>query len=197
MIHANQDTLRELHIIGLYVNLVPVRIFDLLTHLEIHMPYGCDISGLEFVFRHAIGLESLVLNAPWSLISLPLDTNTKTLPSLSSLRLSTLKPRSSRSICGLIRGRVSLQRLYLCPGDCWSEIFPIIKDLPALRVLGLETSGEDVDLEFIALHLPPTIESLQLILSWDDEVSFAPLVLDLHASQQITHLLASFISMEY
>jgi hypothetical protein len=192
MIDANQDTLRELHIIGLHVDKLPVRIFDSLTHLEIYILEG-EISGLPFVFHHAVRLESLVL-AGWRWEPfLPFDTNPDILPRLSSFYISAFPLRSSRiweNVCNLIGRRGLLQRLSLKLPSDWSQIL-IIKDLPALRVLGLNAGHQDA-LTVIALYLPPKLESLYLELVWNDDISLEPLVLNQRTLRQMT-LLTDFV----
>jgi hypothetical protein len=185
MIVANQDTLRELDVLGPYLDLVPVQILDSLTYLGIWGPEGED--ALPFIFRHAGRLESLVLTGLSHPQILSLDMNTAILPRLSSLCIATdaasCSQESWRIIGNFIRGRMSLQRLRLCLRSTWSdfhEILPIIKDLPALRILHLSTGNDDDwDLEFLALHIPPTVESLRLWLGTTKNME--PLVTDLRA----------------
>jgi hypothetical protein len=191
IIDANHDTLRELDLLGPCVGDVPVRIFNSLTHLEIYVPYEEALSGLSLVFHHASGLESLVLAGDIWPSDLSLETNAECLPRLSSFHLSTTTfslASEWQMICDFIRDRVSLRRLCLRVQTDWSnvyEILPIIKNLPALMTLGLHTGNDDIDLEFLALHLPPTLESLHLVLHWNASymniLSLAPLVLDPYA----------------
>jgi hypothetical protein len=116
--------------------------------------------------------------------------NTAILPRLASLHISGAPYCSQESwqiIGNFIRGRMSLQRLCLRLRTSWSdfhEILPIIKDLPALKTLSLPVGTYHCDMEFLALHIPPTIESLYLLLprkSNYDVSSLEPLVTNLCA----------------
>ena len=79
IIHANHATLRELHVLCDYLSDIPVQIFSSLTHLEIFVSYGHRLTDLPLVFRHAGGLESLVLAGDIWLQDLSLETNVETL----------------------------------------------------------------------------------------------------------------------
>jgi len=181
IVDANSGTLRELTLLGPHVIDMPIRVFSALTHLEIAVPSGEELTGLELVFHHAAYLESLSL-AGWLGFDTfhILQTNSSSLPRLSSFQLLSLDyPVSAECytmLCDFLRGRTLLQRLSLRLAAPWTTVcmvLLVIKDLPAIRALGLHTGEVELpiilDFAWLGYHLPTTLEALHLAIFWDSD----------------------------
>ena len=204
---ASLRTLRELDLLGSLVGEVPIRAFNALTHLEICVTVGTQLRGLELVFHHAVCLESLVLAGAIDFnVYAILQAGSSALPRLVSFHLSSLVIGGGTgveymAISDFIRERFSLQRLSLHLSSPWSEvrtILPILRDLPALRTLGLCTGfhlPNDAILE-LASYLPLTIHLLHLDIDWNDRImdvrTLAPLV-----NVQLLFLLRSILNASF
>jgi hypothetical protein len=173
-----------------HLDALPEEISNSLTHLEIYAPQKEDPGRLSRFFQHTSNLESLIITGKTGLwpVASSLYSNRKNLPRLSSFHLSIAYPYhiGISKISKFIRDMESLKRLCLRLRTKWSNFSRIllsIKNLPALTTLGLHTGDDKVDLEFLALHLPPTLENLHLALYWNAStmniLSLAPLVFDL------------------
>jgi hypothetical protein len=188
IVNANSATLTELDLLGSHVGDVPIRIFTALTHLEICVPEGEELRGLDLVFHHAGGLESLLLVGEMAGdVFRALQKNSSSLPRLSSFQLISYNefdgPEECTMVCDFIRERFLLQRFSLRLCAPWSTVrmvLPIVMELPKLRALGfhIEDHGEIpiIDFLFLACHLPSTLEALQLSIPWGNYLTLTPLV---------------------
>jgi hypothetical protein len=147
--------------------------------LEIYVPIGTELRGLELVFHHTVGLESLVLAGAIGLdVYLIFQRSFSSLPQLISFQLcSDFDSRDEEflAISRFIHGR-PLRRLCLRLRASWEVfrvILPAVRELSDLQVLGLYTGycqrlAYD-DFEHLALHLPSTLRSLHLAIMWDPQ----------------------------
>ncbi|CAA7258956.1 unnamed protein product [Cyclocybe aegerita] len=187
------SNLTSLRITASDVRGVPIRLYSQLKGLEIFGTIGDDeeLVGLDLVFRYATSLESLSLVGYFvpAMFSFFLPFSSDTLPHLTSFRLScdysTLGESNDwelQSLCQFLQGRALLRRLYLrIPTITWGHVmslFPTIKDLAGLEVLGLHTGKEFIAedaLYSLAQILSPKLRALHLGIRWDG-ASILPLV---------------------
>lgn len=165
----NTNTLRRLSLPPNLCALLPVRLFDNITHLHMNMdyaPYPGDAElDLNFALRHTTRLESLSLPMHREREMISLYDNGNALTNLVSLQLrfhyQQLPSPEEDRLLYFLRERRRLRRLYLQfeesnnPVYC-QEIFLLLKELPNLRVLGLNPCH---------LTLPDTVGVLQYSLA--------------------------------
>jgi hypothetical protein len=186
--------LQSLRITATHVRSVPIRVYNNLTDLEIMFTNGDaeEYVGLDIVFHHATGLESLTLVGfiiPELFSFLP-HSSAACLPRLGSFRLSCELAESTHIgaeeislLGGFLQDRPLLRRLYLrIPSMTWfdtSRIIFILKNLRGLEVLGLHTGrnslGEHELIDVLANNLSPKLHALHLAINWGGE-SLLPLV---------------------
>jgi len=177
IINSNSATLRKLTLNGIYIGDMPIRVFNSLTQLEISFSQAEGFRGMDFVFHHATGLESLSLVGYINFDMFPLLRKYSTaLPHLTSFRLSSLLEQATeehwQGICEFLRGRVALRKLclrLLGPWKALDAVFPVISGMSELQVLGLHTGrglSEEEDYAYLASCLPPKLMALNIAISW-------------------------------
>ncbi|KAJ7496853.1 hypothetical protein FB451DRAFT_1359376 [Mycena latifolia] len=174
------NPVQELVVLSSHVGLLPIRLCNNLTRLDICVPQFGDLVGIDLLFRHALFLESLSLVGyiePALFADLPKEPSV--LPRLTSFRLSCefwdqeTTEMHVPLLSEFLSRRPSLRRLYIrLPGvrlDVAMAIATVIGKLECLRVLGFHAGYEPLH-ESAALHLAdalsPQIEALQLCLPW-------------------------------
>jgi hypothetical protein len=147
----NTNELRRVSLPSNLWALLPIRLFDNLTdlHMDCLGKAGLD---LNFALHHTAHLKSLSL--PFGStdqereIIAALHDNGSTLTNIVSLQLRFHQQVSTSDedrLFHFLRERRKLQRLYLeyaqplnGPSDCHRKLFLLFKQLPNLRVLGLD-----------------------------------------------------------
>ncbi|KAJ6593413.1 hypothetical protein B0H19DRAFT_1090212 [Mycena capillaripes] len=171
------NPIQELAILSAHVGLLPIRVCNNLTQLDICVPQYGELVGLGLVFRHTPLLESLSLVGyiePTAFVDLPKESDV--LPRLTSFRLSCEfwdQEIHVPHLSEFLSRRPSLCRLYIrLPGlrlDAVLAIATVVGKLEHLRVLGFHAGHEPLD-EAAALHLADQLstklEALQLALPW-------------------------------
>jgi hypothetical protein len=194
--NSSWKTLRELDLLGPLVGSVPIRIFSSLTHLEICVLSDGTLTGLELVFHHAVCLESLTLAGAIGFDVFQIfQRNPSAFPQLVSFQLSSSLLRHNdeecSAICEFIRGRFSLQRLCLrlsCPWKQVGMILPIVKEFPALQVLGFDVGYCFCDdFENLVSHFPPTLRALHLTVNMRNDLTDVGLLTPLVATKFYSH----------
>lgn len=177
---VDTNPIRELVLLSTHVGLLPIRVCNTLTRLDICVPQFGELVGIDLLFRHALFLESLSLVGyiePPLFADLPKDPSV--LPRLTSFRLSCefwdqdVTEMHVPLLSEFLNRRPSLRRLYLrLPGvrlEVAMALATVIAKLDSLRVLGFHAGYEPLH-ETAALHfadqLSPKIEALQLSLPW-------------------------------
>ncbi|KAJ7188761.1 hypothetical protein C8R46DRAFT_1055704 [Mycena filopes] len=174
------NPIQELVLLSAHVGLLPIRVCNNLTQLDICVPQSGELVGLDLVFRHALLLESLSLVGyiePPTFADLP--ANPAVLPRLTSFRLSCefwnqeLTETHVPLICEFLSRRASLRRLYIRLPDQRLDIIiamaTVIGKLEGLRVLGFHAGYEplhEVAAIQLAEQLSTKLEALQLSLPW-------------------------------
>jgi hypothetical protein len=183
---VESNPIQELVVLSSHVGLLPIRLCNSLTQLDICVPQFGELVGIDLVFRHALFLESLSLVGyiePSIFADLPKESGV--LLRLTSFRLSCefwdqdTTEMHVPLLSEFLSRRPSLRRLYIrLPGvrlEVALAIATVIKKLDCLRVLGFHAGYEPLH-ETAALHLAESlstnIEALQLSL---------PFFSDLHA----------------
>jgi hypothetical protein len=179
-------TLESLRLCATHIGSVPIRVYSGLRELEI---FGTlleeeELSGLDAMFHHATSLESLSIGGfiHYAFASfLPRYSSTRTLPKLTSFRLSTENQESFNepefcALCAFLEGRSSLRRLYLRLPELRHEqtirLLLVIKDLKGLEVLGLHTGRDYIDVDTLIMivdSLSPNLRALHLAINWGGE----------------------------
>ncbi|KAJ7772069.1 hypothetical protein DFH07DRAFT_913846 [Mycena maculata] len=174
------NPIHELVLISTHVGLLPIRVCNTLTQLDICVPQFGELVGIDLIFRHALFLESLSLVGyiePPLFADLPKEPNI--LPRLTSFRLSCeFWDQDATEIhipllSEFLSRRPSLRRLYIrLPGvrlKVAMAVATVISKLESLRVLGFHAGYEPLH-EAAALHfaeqLSPKLVALQLSLPW-------------------------------
>jgi len=137
-----------------------------------------ELRGMDLVFHHATGLESLSLRGLDSSIFPILGKYSSALPHLTSFRFSVVRcnitAENWRDLCEFLQKRVLLRRLLLYLPAEWaivSTIFPVIEKMPELSVLGLDTgfSGQELSREefaCLATILSPKLTAMAITICW-------------------------------
>jgi hypothetical protein len=174
------NPIHELVLLSTHIVLLPIRVCNTLTRLDICVPQFEELVGLDLVFRHAQFLESLSLVGyiePPVFADLPKDP--AVLPRLTSFRISCefwdqdATEMHVPLLSEFLSRRPSLRRLYIrLPGvrlEVALAIATVIGKLEGLRVLGFHAGYEPL-YEAAALHLADQLstklEALQLALPW-------------------------------
>ncbi|KAJ7030017.1 hypothetical protein C8F04DRAFT_1115047 [Mycena alexandri] len=174
------NPIQELVLLSAHVGLLPIRVCNNLTQLDICVPQYGELVGLDLVFRHALSLESLSLvGYTEPLIFADLPTNPTVLPRLTSFRLSCEFWNQEATeahvplLCEFLSQRASLRRLYIRIPDQRLDIImalaTVIGKLDCLRVLGFHAGYEplhEVASLQLAEQLSTKLEALQLALPW-------------------------------
>ncbi|KAJ7503042.1 hypothetical protein B0H11DRAFT_1854265 [Mycena galericulata] len=177
---VDANPLRELVLLSTHVGLLPIRVCNTLTQLDICVPQFGELVGLDLLFRHALFLESFSLVGyiePTLFADLPKDPGV--LPRLTSFRLSCefwdedVTEMHVPLLSEFLSRRPSLRRLYIrLPAvrlEVAMAVATVIAKLESLRVLGFHAGYEPLH-EAAALHvadqLSSKIEALQLSLPW-------------------------------
>ncbi|KAJ6589934.1 hypothetical protein DFH09DRAFT_976452 [Mycena vulgaris] len=196
------NPIQELVVLSSHVGLLPIRLCNSLTQLDICVPQFGDLVGIDLLFRHALFLESLSLVGyiePLLFADLPKEPGV--LPRLTSFLLSCefWDPDTTEMhvplLSEFLSRRPSLRRLYIrLPGvrlEVAMAIATVIGKLECLRVLGFHAGYEPLH-EAAAHHLAdalsPKLEALQLSLPWFSDLhvrTWYPLLTKL---QQFPHL---------
>ncbi|KAF8161324.1 hypothetical protein B0H34DRAFT_652695 [Crassisporium funariophilum] len=178
--------IRNLRILATQIVNVPIRVFNVLTALDICCTTEPQetIVGLDLIFHHATALESLSFIGSFSqeLFTFFPRSGSSSLPSLNSFRLSldidavfVFFEIYAWALCDFLKGRTALRRLYLrLPAmqngsDFRTQLIETVRDLQGLEVLGLHTghgslSGHDVDI--LARSLSVNLRALHLAFVW-------------------------------
>ncbi|KAJ6497570.1 hypothetical protein C8R45DRAFT_131548 [Mycena sanguinolenta] len=175
-----KNPIQELVLLSTHVVLLPIRVCNNLTQLDICVPQFEDLVDLDLVFRHAQFLESLSLVGyiePQAFADLPKDPSV--LPRLTSFRLSCEFWDSEATemhvhlLSEFLSRRSSLRRLYIrLPAvrlEVALAIATVIGKLEHLRVLGFHAGYEPLHEEaavLLAEELSTKLEALQLALPW-------------------------------
>ncbi|KAJ7350604.1 hypothetical protein DFH08DRAFT_695377 [Mycena albidolilacea] len=174
------NPIHELVLLSTHIVLLPIRVCNTLTRLDICVPQFEELVGLDLVFRHAQFLESLSLVGyiePPVFADLPKDP--AVLPRLTSFRISCefwdqdATEMHVPLLSEFLSRRPSLRRLYIrLPGvrlEVALAIATVIGKLEGLWVLGFHAGYEPL-YEAAALHLADQLstklEALQLALPW-------------------------------
>ncbi|KAJ7270061.1 hypothetical protein B0H12DRAFT_1094270 [Mycena haematopus] len=194
--------IQELVLLSTHVVLLPIRVCNNLTQLDICVPQFEDLVGLDLVFRHAQFLESLSLVGyiePHAFADLPKDPSI--LPRLTSFRLSCefwdqdITEMHVPLLSEFLSRRPFLRRLYIrLPAvrlEVALAIATVIGKLEYLRVLGFHAGYEPLHEEAAALlaqELSTKLEALQLALPWYSDLHVRTWYPLLNKLQQIPNL---------
>ena len=167
----------SLRLCSSYVQNIPVRICNTLTELDLLMTIGDEeeLIGLDAVFRHATGLESLsIVGFVSPLIFSFLENAVGTMPRLASFRISDDMSEYSyqdmTAISTFLADR-PLRRLFLrVPAirSNRSSLVALVSSNQHLEVLGLHTgiNSTDTDMLTIVRSLPRTLRALHVAMDW-------------------------------
>ncbi|KAF7782724.1 hypothetical protein Agabi119p4_2100 [Agaricus bisporus var. burnettii] len=188
--------LQALAIDGIWVERIPVWVYNQLTCLELISGNYDDQINLDFICHHCPLLESLsFVGEVHARICLTLPKET-TFQRLHSLRLSCKWHTPGHgstvdhilSLTSFLQSHNTLRRLYL---RVFEDIMIVpslpsflrsIQELSHLEVFGLHTGYEDLTQEMLAYlltYLPLGLKALNLAMSWDtNSGSHAALLMD-------------------
>ncbi|KAJ7647708.1 hypothetical protein FB45DRAFT_894215 [Roridomyces roridus] len=202
---VDRNPIEELVILSTHVGLLPIRICNTLTQLDICVPQFGELVGIDLLFRHALLLESLSLVGhiePALLADLPRDPTV--LPRLTSFRLSCeywdqeLTEMHVPLLSEFLARRPSLRRLYVrLPGvrlEVAMALATVIAELDSLRVLGFHAGYEplyEAAARNLADKLSPKLEALQLSLPWYSDLhvrTWYPLLAKLQQCHRLSFL---------
>lgn len=171
--------LHALSINPVWVDRIPVWVYNNLTVLEITGEDPSDIINFDFVCHHCPALEELsITGLVHSDICRGLPEET-TFPRLHSFRFScemafNYSDEFTVRLSRFIQSHKRLRRLYLRTADAGPHnietLLPILRELRHLEVLGLHTGGSGLDedmLEQVLTCFPLTLKALHLAMSWD------------------------------
>lgn len=174
------NRLHALSLDAVWVDRIPVWVYNQLTVLEVSSENYEDPINLDFICHHCPILEELSITGDVLItvcLSLPREP---TFPKLQSLRLSCEMmgelpdDEHIETVSRFIQSHSNLRRLYLrFPDAAWFNIETLLADirgLQRLEVLGLHTGADDLDeetLEMLLAYLPMSLKALQLAMSWN------------------------------
>ncbi|KAJ7287129.1 hypothetical protein C8J57DRAFT_1048758 [Mycena rebaudengoi] len=195
---VEKNPIQQLALLSAHVGLMPIRVCNSLTVLDICVPLFGDLVGIDLLFRHALFLESLSLVGyiePDLFADLPKDPTV--LPRLSSFRLSCefwdveTTEMHVPLLSEFLSKRPSLRRLYIrLPAarlHVTLALATVIGKLESLRVLGFHAGYEPLDEDTalqLADQLSVNLEALQLALPWNRDLHVRTWYPFLHKLQQ-------------
>lgn len=176
--------LQALAIDVIWVERIPVWVYNQLTCLELVGENPLDQINFDFICHHCPRLENLSFIGEIHAsvcVNLPQET---TFPRLHSLRLSCkwqIPPQGYTteiisSLIGFLRSHNNLRRLYLRVAEdimimpSFEPFLTSIQELRHLEVFGLHTGYEDLTQEKLAnllTYIPMGLKALSLAMSWD------------------------------
>ncbi|TFK44928.1 hypothetical protein BDQ12DRAFT_673828 [Crucibulum laeve] len=177
------EALQSLMIISTRIAVVPMRVYNTLTELEICVVDEAHLPELDLVFRHAIVLESLTLVGfiPHSAAAFSvLPSDAPSLPYLRSFRLSCERDFTDtfedypRFLCEFLQAHPILRQLHLRVAEAddtfLAAILPVIGGLQELEVLGLHTGRtyfSENEIMLLTDNLPYRLKALHLAIIWE------------------------------